>query len=1027
MNLAKFSVDRPVAITMFILIIVLFGAVAFFQIGLDLLPDIDYPLVAVITTYEGVASEEIEETITMNIEEAVSRAENVKRVFSSSSEGKSMVMVEFNWDANLDFAAQDVRDRVSIMSSLMPDDSDDPLVVKYDPNDQPVLVFGVTGMGDTMELRKYLEDVLSPYLERLEGVAIAWVMGGFQREINITVDERKLKSYNLSMDDVIATLRRENVNISGGHVSRDYTEYLIRTLGEYRSMEPIKKTVVAVRDGVPIRISDVAVVEDTHKEVRNYARLDGKDCVMVAILKQSGVNTYSVVKRVYKALDEMKDIMPPDVEMATLLDHGVFIEATVNRTLRDALFGAGLALVFLLLFLRRWRPTLTVALAMPISVTTAFIGMYWLDYTFNLMTLVGFALGAGMLVDNAVVVIENIFRYIEQKKGAKEAAESGASQVALAIIASTFTTIAVFLPMALIKGIAGQFSRPMALTVCLALLSSLIVATTIVPMIASLLFKRGISGYSAGSFNRPKAIYERLLKKALHNRKKVLLGVFTVFVLAILGATMLGFDFMPPSDYPMLIMNFILPVGTTLEQTNKVSVDVETTIKNTEGVAGVLAFVGPKEGGHGPGAEDVNAGMIFTRLDDASERAITSDEIQDQIRQNLPKIKGTSFTFAGFGPGQTRVGSDQSDIAIRVFGKDLKILKAYADRILKVVKRVPGTRDADISLKQGKPELVIEIDRDKASQHGLSVRRVADYIRNAAMGEIATRFKVGGDEYDMRVRFAESDRNTIEKILDIDIPTPDGAHIPLYQLAKTELGSGPIRISRENQERKVTVSADVFDRDLGSVLADIRKGLANMQLPRGYFIDYGGGAEDMRDTFTALIYAFIAAMLIVYMLMAALFESFRQPFVIMFTVPLGLIGVVIGLTLFGKTVSTPALMGLIILVGIVVNNAIVMLDYINQLRRRGVDKTEALIKGAVTRFRPILITSFTTMMAMLPMAFSTAEGAEMRSPMAVAIAFGLAVSMMMTLFVIPIIYSIVERIRFRPGDAADLASEPASE
>ncbi|MBN1594182.1 MAG: efflux RND transporter permease subunit, partial [Candidatus Coatesbacteria bacterium] len=758
MKLANFSVDRPVAISMFILIVVLFGTVAFFQIGLDLLPDIDYPLVAVMTTYEGVASEEVEETVTMNIEEAVSRAENVKKVFSSSSEGRSMVMVEFNWDANLDFAAQEVRDRVSMMAEFLPDDADDPLVLKYDPNDQPVLVLGVTGMSSTMELRKYLEDVVSPYLERLQGVAIAFVMGGLEREINITVDEEKLKSYNISLDDVIATLRRENVNISGGHVPRDYTEYLIRTLGEYKSLEPIKSTVIAVKNGVPVRVSDVAKVEDTHKEIRNYNRLNGEDCVMIAILKQSGVNTYSVVKRVYKALDELKDIMPEDIKMSNLLDHAIFIESTVNRTLSDALVGAGLALLFLLLFLRRWRPTLTVAIAMPISITTAFIGMYWLDYTFNLMTLVGFALGAGMLVDNAVVVIENIFRYIEQKKSASEASKSGASQVALAITASTFTTIAVFLPMALIKGVAGQFSRPMALTVCLALLSSLIVATTIVPMIASILFKRGISGYAAGSFDRPKAIYEKLLRKALNNRKKVLLAVFGAFVLAIFGATMLGFEFMPSSDYPMLIMNFKLPVGTTLEQTGKISDEIEAMIKNIDGVEGVLAFVGPNEHGRGPGAEDVNAGMLFIRLDDAEIRTKTSDQIQDEIRKNLPTIKGSSFSFMGFGPGETRAGGDQSDVAIRVFGKDLDVLKTYGERILEVVKKVPGTRDADLSLKEGKPELVIEIDRDKAAQHGLSVSRVADYVRNAALGEVATRFRVGGDEYDMRVRLAESDR-----------------------------------------------------------------------------------------------------------------------------------------------------------------------------------------------------------------------------------------------------------------------------
>jgi len=1017
MRLANFSVDRPIAITMFILIVVLFGTVAFFQIGLEMMPDLEFPLAVVVTDYPGVAPEEVEQTVTLPIERSVSRVENVKRVYSISSEGRSTVVVEFSWDANLDFAVQDVRDRLGMVVDFLPDEADTPVVFKYNPGGGPVLVMGVTGMKDTMQLRKYLEDVVSPNLERLKGVAIAFVMGGLEREINVMVDQQRLKSYGLSISDVVSALQKDNVNVSGGHVSRDYTEYLIRTLGEYKSVELINKTVIAVRGGVPIRVSDVAVVQDTHKEVRNHTRLDGKECVILGVLKQSGENTYSVIKRVYQALDEMKGQMPPSIKMVPLLDQAVFIRQTVSRTVSNALLGAALAIAFLLAFLRKWRPTLTVAIAMPISVATAFIGMYALDYTFNLMTLAGFALGAGMLVDNAVVVIENIFRHIERGKDAKQAAKTGAAEVATAIFASTSTTIAVFLPMVLIWGVAGQFSRPMALTVCLALLSSLIVATTIVPMLASRIFvgAGAKTGYTAGSFERPKGVYERLLRKALCNRKKVLAGVGVGFLLALFGASRLGFEFIPKGDFPMLLMNVRMPVGTVLEQTSKVCKQIEEFQSNVPATDHVLSFVGPDVHSRGPGGADVNEAVIYTRLKDSGQRELTSDEFQDLIRQNLPKIKGASFNFMAFGPGTVTTSADQADIAVRVFGKDLRRLKKLGDYIFNVVRGVPGTRDVDISLKQGKPELQIALDRDKISQLGLSVSQVANYIKYAALGDVATHLRVGGDEYDIRVRLRQSDRDSLEKILRISIPTPLGGQVPLYQLAKSHLGAGPIKITRENQQRKVTVTADTFGRDLGSIVAEIKRYLAKLKLPRGYRIDYGGRYEDMAETFEALGYALIAAVLLVYMIMAALFESLRQPFVVMFTVPLGLIGVIGGLALAGKTVSTPAIMGLIILVGIVVNNAIVMIDYVNRLRRRGVERHEALVKGAVTRLRPILITSLTTIMAMLPMAFSTSEGAEMRSPMGIAIAAGLACSMALTLLVIPVVYSIVEGMRFGPA------------
>jgi HAE1 family hydrophobic/amphiphilic exporter-1 len=1029
-GLARFSVNRRITVTMLIMIIALFGVVTFFSLGLDLLPNIEFPLVTVVTRYAGVAPEDIETQITRPVEGAVSTVKNVKSVYSVSQEGLSSVVVEFEWGTNIDFSAQDVRDRVSLIEMVLPSEADKPMVLKFDPSQMPIVFAGVTGMKNTMVLREYIEDVVVPRLERLDGVASAAVLGGLMREINVFLDADRLKAQSVSADQVIAALVRENVNVSGGEVIKDGREHLLRTIGEYKNLDQIRGTVVAMRDGTPVRVADVGRVEDTHVEVRHHGRINGKNNVMLMLMKQSGANTSTVCRRVKDTLDELKAEIPPDVEFAVLFDQGEFVDRVVDQTSWNALEGAALAVIFIFLFLGSWRPTLVIAVTIPLSILATFIGMSWLGYTFNLITLGGLALGVGMLVDNAVVVIENTFRHLEDGEDRAIASINGAGEVGMAITASTLTTMAVFVPMILVGGMAGQLSRPMALTVCVALGASLFVAVTLVPAMASLLFKSGTAEeykarFERGWFNGVRNAYERSLGTTLKHRPTVLMLMLVMVVLAGWGVVQLGAEFMPEADNPMNIMQVRLPVGTPLEQTDRIIRTIEDYASSVGEIKHIAVMVGPSSdphsgasAGRGMGAADVNEAMILMRMAEKAERKRTSAQVIEDLRSRLPDVKGATYTFRDSGMSSMGTGADQAQIAVRVFGPEIPTLVRIAEQSAERMRTVEGLRDIVVSAEEGKPEMRIVLDRDRAAEQGLSVYQVASSAKTAVLGSVVSRFRVGGDEWDIRVRFDEKHRDSVEKIEDMEILSPTGGRVRLGDVADVEYGVGPLRIAREGQERKVAVTCSVAGRDIGSAVQDIRASLEDVFVPSGYYIDYGGTYKDMQETFDALILAVIAAVVLIYMIMAAEFESLSQPFVIMFTVPLAFVGVVGGLAAFGMALSMPAFMGLVILAGIVVNNGIVMIDYINQLRKRGVERHEAILQGATTRLRPILITSITTILGILPMGLSTTEGSEMRAPMGIAIASGLAFSMLLTLFVIPVVYSVVDRVSFRMAQSA---------
>jgi len=1016
MNLPAFSVRRPVTVLMIIFIVMLFGLISFSRLGLDLLPNLEYPIVSVVTTYEGVSPEDMETLITKPIEEMVSTINHVKKVSSTSQEGISAIMIELEWGTNLDFAAQDVREKIAILQDFLPEDADKPLVLKLNVSDWPILYFGVTGMKDTKKLRKFLDENIKTRLERIDGVASAAILGGKEREINIFVDRDKLNAYHLSLDRIIQVLKAENLNVSGGHLEKGGKEYLIRTLGEFKDVKTIRNCIVTVSNGIPVYLKDVARVLDTIKEMRNYARTNKKESVLLAIMKRSGANTVKVINRVHKVLKEIKKELPAEIHFYPLMDQGREIKKVVKRTTSNAWMGGVLAVLFILLFLRNLRPSLVIAFAIPLSIITTFIGLYAVGYTLNIMTLAGLALGIGMLVDNSIVVIESIFRHIEQGEDRKKAAIDGTTEVGMAITASTLTTIAAFIPMTLATGIAGKLARPLALTVCLSLFASLFVAITQVPMMASRIINIDSDKKIRKKWFTPfEERYKRLLLKSLKKRGRIIFLCLTLFVLACMTVPYLGMEFMPASDTPMLMMMIRMPVGTSLKKTDMITKRIETLFLSQPEMEFVSAFVGlsklsKMDVAWGSGTTGVNEAELFAQLVDKDKRKRSSASIMEAIRERLPKIKGATFEFIDMGKMMMNIGAENSPISINIFGKDIEILKSLSKKIKEKCKGIKGLKDLNITYREGKPELQIIIDRIKASNFGLSAGQIATSIKRALLGEVATRFRSKGEEVDIRVRYDKDFRSTIKAINNISLLSPFGFDVPLYQVAKLKSGSGPIKIFRENQERKVAVTGNIYKRDLGGIIKDIKKRIKNIIIPSGYFLEYGGTYKDMQEAFRSLLFALIVAIILVYMVMAAQFESLLQPFIIMFTIPLAIIGVVFGLFVFKKTLSVPSFMGIIIMGGIVVNNAIVMVDYINQLISKGTPVLIGIIEGASVRLRPILITSLTTILGMLPMAFSRSEGAEMRSPMAIAVTFGLGFSTFLTLFIIPIIYSYFKRI-----------------
>jgi len=1032
MKLPEFSVNRRVTTAMLAMILVVVGIISFTRLGLDFFPDLEFPTVSVVTTYRGAAPGDIENSITRPLEQIVGSVNRVKKVSSTTSEGVSAIQVEFEWGANLDFAAQDLRDQIGLYRQYLPAAASDPLVVKFNLSQIPVAFWGVTGKRPARELKKLVEDEVARRLERVDGVAAAQAYAMDTREIQVAVDKNALQARNLSLDQVLGALAAGNINMPAGHIVERQQDYLVRTLGEFESLNDVRNTIVgATTLGAPIYIRDIADVQDALKETRYVGRIEGQNGVFLFVSKRSGANTALVGDAVNAELAKIIPTLPSDVTFLEIMDQSKMIKEVTKYTTQNALQGGVLAILLIFLFLMNWRPTAIIAVAIPLSIIVTFIVLYLAGYTLNLLTLGGLALGVGMLVDNAIVVIENIFRHIQEGKDAKTAAKKGATEVGMAITASTLTTLVVFLPMWFATGITGKMTRGLALSIAASLVASLFVALTIVPMMASILFRRSektdvkaVRKTIGRDFSGARALHRRALEWALGHRKTVLLGTILLFVASLALIPILGTEFMPPMDRDMLVLKMTLPVGTSLEESNRIATLAEEIIRKRPEVKIASVQVGSSaednaaDQGFGGNPTGPHEGQFFIGLVPATERKLSDVQVLEEIRGELPKLEGVKFE--GIDMQSTFLGGSAFPVEIKLFGPDLEKLREIADGIVVRIQDVPGLRDVTHTLQQAKPEYHVRIDRDKAARFGLAVAQVETAVQTATLGQVATRYREGGEEFDVRLRFKPEFRDTIAEIGATPLTTPLGRTISLDQVATVERGEGPIQINRENQARRVSVVGNIAGRDLGSVVKDVQARIAGLdaQLPPSYFLEIGGSYQQMTEAFIILAGVFALAVLLVYMVMASQFESFKHPFIIMFTIPLCLIGIVLGLLIAGRPINLPVGIGLILLAGVAVNNAIVMIDYTNQLRRGGMEKKEAILQGAVTRLRPVLLTALTTILGTLPMALSHTSGAEMRNPLAITLLGGLTATTLLTLFVIPIMYSLFEKASFKRPKAA---------
>jgi HAE1 family hydrophobic/amphiphilic exporter-1 len=1011
--LVNFSVNKRVSISMLILIVVVLGIMSLFKLPLDMMPDITFPMVTVVSQYQGVAPEEIERLVTVPLEGMIASVNHVKKVSSRSIEGASVITVEFEWGTNLDAAAQDIKDYIGQIQNFLPEGVKAPVVYKFSTSQIPVLFTGVSGIEDAYKLKKLLEDNVRERLQRLDGVAQCIVYGGKQREISIACDPIRLKAKGQNIDGLYKALAAQNMNFPAGYFTKSNTDYLVRAMGEFQNLDDIRNSIIGVAsDGfTPVRLFEVAEVFDTYKEKRSLMRMNGEESVFLMMYKQSGANTLKVATKLKNELDIIKKTYP-QLKFYTIFDQGRPVERVTSSTSREVVIGGFLAVILLLIFLGNLRPTLIIAVAIPLSVITTFIVLYTTGFTLNLMTLGGLALGIGRLVDDAVVVIENIHRHLERGEGPVEATRKGASEVSLAISASTFTTIIVFLPLMFSSGLASQLMRGLALTIAFALLASLFVAFTIVPMLSSVFFRKPKKDRGLW-FNGVKEWYGRWLTAVLNHPVRMAIGVTLVLVASVVvGGKFIGKEFMPEADNGMMMLNVELPIGTPLNETVDLCGQLGKMMREYPEIQYVGEVVGVDEQNQGDQSSAAvtgpNGAQIFVRLTDADKRSRTQQQLQDLIRARLPSLKNAKITIAAM-QGMSMGGG--KPVKINVYGSNFNTLREISTNIVEAVQSVAGLKDIESSFSKARPEYHFVVDRQKAMLYGLTPFQIQQVVQTANLGMVASQYRTGDEEIDIRVILSKRFRNNIEYLKQLPIKTPAGATVTLSQVTTAIPSEGPVVINRDNKFRTGIIDANLSGRPLGAVVKDIKAKIAPIEkaLPSGYSIDFGGQFKDMQDTFFQLLLALLLAILLTYMVMAAQFESLVHPLVIMFTIPLAAIGIVWTLLLFGKTLSVVSFVGVIILAGIVLSNGIVMVDYINQLRKSGLAVRDALVEGCKTRLRPVIITAGATIMGMVPMAFDRSESSAMTSPMAFTVIGGLISATFLTLFIIPMVYQYFDR------------------
>jgi len=1003
---------------MVVIALLLFGFISLPKMAVELYPELNVPVAVVVTSVDGGTPAEVEELVTKTIESAVGTVANVTEINSTSMEGASQVVVLFDWGTDIDQAVLDLRDNVDLVEGLLPDTAEAPRILRIDPNSEAMMTFALSGSATATELKSLAETIVQPRLERIEGVASVSVAGGQDRIVDITVDPNKLAAYGLTFDQIQQALASTNLSGSAGAVQDGASKLNIRVLGEYADVASIGETPIALPGGDVLLLKHIATVEDTLTEETSKTYYNGEDSVTLSLMKASGGNTIQVAKDVHAALDDIREELGDRAELTLTMDASEFIEASVTTVAEHALVGALFAIVILFLFLNSARSVLIISIVIPISLVTTFSLMYFTGQTINLISLAGLTLGLGSLVDFAVVILENIFRLRQEGKGVVEAAKEGSAQVGTAVMASALAQISVFVPIVFVEGLASQLFGPLALAVVYSHVAAFVVSIMLVPMLSAKWMKRipDETIYRAGTyrgfnpiiwfnigFERLSQGYGSLLKWSLGHRKTIFATTTALFIGAGALMPMVGMEFIPSFDQGQINVSIRLANGTVIEETEKIAAQVERVATQIPEMESVSVSIGSSGGPSIFSNLASNRANVDVALVPKDERTRSTADVVEALRRDLANIAGAEITVTA--TDASGGGMTGAPISINLRGDDLAVLEDISGVIVSELAKIEGTRNAATSFDEQQREFQIVVDPVKAGLYGLSTNQVISSVRVGFEGQTVTRFRTGDDEIDVRLRLPDQFRDDLSYLERFLIATPSGADVPLSSVAAIEEANVPQSITRVDQTRTVTITADIAGRDLGSISADVDAMLQRLQLPEGYAVDTGGQSEDLAESFGSLGLAIILSIVLLYMVMVSQFESLFTPFVIMFSIPPTFIGVVLGLVVSNESLSVPGLIGYILLIGVVVNNAIVLIDYVNQLRAGGMERDEAMLRAGPIRLRPILMTTLTTVLAILPLAFGGGEGSETQRPMAIVVAYGLTFSTLVTLVLVPVVYA----------------------
>lgn len=1021
MKITELAIKRPAAMTMVIMFFIVLGLMGYQRLSSDLFPKTNIPFITIVTYYQGAGAKEIESQVVEPIEEAVSSIAGLKRTTTTASEGMAITILEFTMSTDSNIAAIDVQKAIDSIQYKLPKDADKPIVQKYNMNAQPIMTIVLSGERPLSSIYKIAKDTVKQQLEATYGVGKVTLVGGREREIDVQVNRAKMEGYGLSINQVVNRLSLENINMPAGNLKQTATDFTVRLLGEFKSLQDLEEVRIPFPGG-SVALKDIATVRDSFAEATQYARLDGRQAVVIIIQKQNDSSIVETADAVLKQLEQIKKQLPGDVELVVAQNNADFVRNSLKDTQRSLLEGVLMTGVVLAFFLREWRSVFTVMLAIPTSIISTFLMMYLAGFSFNLLSLMGLTLCVGILVDDSIVVLENIHRHRTMGKDPERAAIDGRMEIGMAAVAITMQDVVVFMPIAFMTGMVGQFFREFGLTVVFATLFSLFVSFTLTPMLSAKLGKKeggpAISLWDAfprlknfmerrqASARRAVEAYQRLLLWSLGHRRLVVGAVAAALAASVslipLGA--IGSEFMSNPDQSKFTINLELPAGASLDKTDEVVRQFEERIKDIPEVKHYISMPGRSSDLF---ARGTNHAQIDVILHPKTERRRTVWQVADEVRgwkRDFPGLKLTVFEA-----GMAGTQEQGPPIQLEIVGPDEAKLAALAAKVQEIVEKTPGAVDVKSSWKAtGQPEVQVSVDRLRAASYGLSAAEIAQAMRASVAGDVAARYREEGKEYDIRVRLDRVNLASVADVGEIKVSNAAGLLVPLNQVARITTGSGPTTISHLNRQRLIVISANTKDRPLGDITGDISAALAGVNIPEGYRVQFYGAQKDMEETFADLIKALVLAVTLVYMILVILYESFLTPLVRMLSLPCGAIGALWALLITGNTFNMMSLIGLVMLDGLAAKSGTLLIDYTNTLMKRGLTLREALLEAGTTRLRPIVMTASTMVGGMLPTALALAEGSEIRKSMAIVIIGGLVTTTLLTPVLIPVAYTLLE-------------------